>query len=441
MRGSFGAQTTADEPQYLLSALSLAEDGDLDIADELAGERWRAWHEAALPEQTRPLPGGRRVSPHDPLLPVLLAPAVAVGGWVAAKASLALLAGALAAAMVLVAERRLAVPRPLAVGTVVLFSCSAPLAVYGTQVYPELPAALVVVLAAAALMGPLQRRGQWALGACVVALPWLATKYAPLAAALAALGLWRLWRRGERGAALGVASGLAVAGVVFLGVHQVVYSGWTPYAAGDHFVAGEFTVVGSRPNYAGRSVRLVGLLVGRRFGLAAWQPAWLLLVPALALLVTRRPQGWAVLAAPLAVGWLVATFVALTMHGYWFPGRQLVAVLPLAVLTIAWAVAQAGTAARWVLAGLGTLGVWSYGWLLAQGWARTLTWVVDFDRSADPWYRLWRLALPDYLAGGPATWALHGAWAAAALAVVASAAARARTHARTGAGAGARMRP
>ena len=31
-----GAQTTADEPQYLLTAISLAEDRDLDIADELA---------------------------------------------------------------------------------------------------------------------------------------------------------------------------------------------------------------------------------------------------------------------------------------------------------------------------------------------------------------------------------------------------------------------
>jgi len=29
-------RTTADEPQYLLTAISLARDGDLDIADELA---------------------------------------------------------------------------------------------------------------------------------------------------------------------------------------------------------------------------------------------------------------------------------------------------------------------------------------------------------------------------------------------------------------------
>src|SRR6187431_3263530 len=72
-RATYGARTTADEPQYLLSALSLWEDGDLDIADELAAQRWRDFHEAELPVQTEPLADGREVSPHDPLLPVLLA--------------------------------------------------------------------------------------------------------------------------------------------------------------------------------------------------------------------------------------------------------------------------------------------------------------------------------------------------------------------------------
>ena len=79
---TFGAHVAVDEPQYVLSATSLAEDLDLDIADELAAERWRTYHEATLPEQTALLAGGRRISPHDPLLPVLLAAPVAVGGWI-----------------------------------------------------------------------------------------------------------------------------------------------------------------------------------------------------------------------------------------------------------------------------------------------------------------------------------------------------------------------
>ena len=104
------AQTIADEPQYLLSALSLAEDRDLDIADELADERWRDFHAAGLPEQTRQLEDGRRVSPHDPLLPLLLAPGMALGGWVGAKATLALVAAAVAALTCWLAIARLRRP-------------------------------------------------------------------------------------------------------------------------------------------------------------------------------------------------------------------------------------------------------------------------------------------------------------------------------------------
>jgi hypothetical protein len=286
---SDGARTTADEPQYLLTATSLSEDGDLDIADELADERWRAWHRAPLPEQTEALAGGRRVSPHDPLLPLLLALPVRVGGWAGAKVALAGLAGALAAALVWVAARRLAVPTGTALVAVLCFTLSAPLAAYGSQLYPELPAALVVTVGLGAVTGPLRRTGPIAvLGACAVALPWLSVKYAPVAAALAAAGLWRLWRRGDRRAAGTLAAALAAAGAVSAAGHLALYGGLTPYAVGDHFAGGELTVMGRSPDHLGRSHRLIGLLVDRDFGLVAWQPAWLLALPALGALARRR---------------------------------------------------------------------------------------------------------------------------------------------------------
>ena len=65
-RASYGAQTTADEPHYLLTALSLAQDGDLDVRDEFAGQSYRPFHEIALAPQARPLADGRLIEPHDP---------------------------------------------------------------------------------------------------------------------------------------------------------------------------------------------------------------------------------------------------------------------------------------------------------------------------------------------------------------------------------------
>ncbi|HET9517003.1 MAG TPA: hypothetical protein VFO77_04685 [Actinoplanes sp.] len=409
VRATYGAQTTADEPQYLLSAVSLAEDGNLDISDELAERRWLAWHEAQLPAQTKPLSDGRHVSPHDPLLPVLLAGPVAAGGWVGAKLTLSLLAGVLAAATAWTAVRRFAISPAVALAVCGVFFCSAPLAVYGTQIYPELPAALVTLLGVAALTTPLRGRACVVLAAAVVALPWLAIKYAPVAAALAGIAFVRLLREGRRASALGLVGGLVAAGLVFLGVHLVVWEGLTAYASGDHFVGGEFTAVGSAPNYPGRARRLIGLFVDREFGLAAWQPAWLLAVPAFAVAARLRPPHWLTLAVPVGVAWLNATFVALTMHGYWFPGRQVVVVLPLVVLAIA-GLADQARVWRTITLTLGVVGLWSYGWLVADGLGRRITWVVDFFEVGDPWYAVWSRALPAYRYASTATTVQHAVW-------------------------------
>ena len=414
VRSTNGGQAAVDEPQYLLTAASLASDGDLDISDELAAGVHQPFHQAPLPVQSAVQPDGDRVSPHDPLLPAVLALPMALGGWVAAKAALALIAGALAALTVWVSVRRFGAPTVLAAVVTGVAAASAPLAVYGQQVYPELPAALAVLVAIACLSGRFGAAGTTGLLAAVVALPWLSGKYVPVAAVLALLGLVRLWRSRRRRAALVAGITLAVSGAAFLAVHRAVYGGWTAYASGDHFQdSGELGVVGFSPDFLGRSTRLVGLLVDRDFGLAAWQPAWLLAVPAVAALTRRRPPHWGALLAPLLVGWLVATFVALTMHGYWWPGRQVVVVLPLAVVAVAVWVGTLPPPARLVrpvAAVLGAAGVGVYAWVLAAGWAGRVTWVGLPDADLPVALALPRAVLPDYRELSTGTWALHAAW-------------------------------
>jgi len=440
VRSTYGGQAAVDEPQYLLTALSLWEDppwqGDsLDISDELAAERWRAYHDAELPMQTEMLTGGRQVSPHDPLLPLLLAVPIGLAGdlgWLAAKLTLAVLAGAVAALAVWVAVRRFGVPSLLAGAGMAVLAASPPLAVYGQQVYPEVPAAGAVLVLVAAGTGPLDRRGLVAAAAALTALPWLSVKYAPVAAVLALLILWRLARAGRSAAVLGLAGGLAVAAAGYLGLHQLWYGGLTVYAAGDHFAeTGELSVMGVEPDYAGRSLRLVALLVDNSYGLAAWAPVWLLAVVALAAvargLVDRaadgpfaRPAGMAFLLLPVATGWALATWAAYTMHGFWWPGRQVVAVLPLAGIALLWWLAHlAGPLQRALAAVLAGVGMLATAALLVDGWAREITWVSGFERVDNPLYSWGRALLPDYrvLAGGD--WLRHGAWTVvlAALAV------------------------
>jgi hypothetical protein len=438
-RATYATRVTADEPQYLLSALGLGEDLDLDVSDEIRDRAYDPFHEVAIDPQTEATEDGREFSPHDPLLPVVLAVPMALGGWVAAKAMLAVLAGVLAALLVWVAVERLGVGRRPATVVVLAFALSAPLTSYGTQVYPELPAALTVTVGVGALTGPLERRGRWMLLAAVVALPWLSVKYAPVAVALVAVGAWTLWRRGDRREVVGGAAVLVGAGLVYLLVHQLVYGGWTVYAAGDHFQAGgEFSVTGRAPDYLSRTQRLVGLLVDRGFGLVAWAPVYLAAFPSLGALARRHPPQWPALVVPLAAGWANATWIALTMHGWWWPGRQTVVVLPCIVLVTAWwvgelsspssgfaALSNSGSAdrgttswllrlapaqRRWpaeghrspsqglvlgVIAGLGVFGVVLWGWLVVEVLRERLTLIIDFEATRNPLYRAWRPALPD----------------------------------------------
>jgi len=420
MRATYGGHAAVDEPQYLLTALSLWEDHDLDIADELDGERYRDFFDAELPVQTSELSDRRQLSPHDPLLPLLLAPPMGLGGWVGAKVMLVVLAGATSALLVWVAVRRFDVPVTVAGVGAALAGASPPLAVYGHQVYPELPAALALLAGVALATGPLRRPALAGFALAVTAMPSLGVKYLPVAAALALVVVIRLVSERRRDIAVRLVLVLAGSGAFYLVVHRLLWGGWTVYATGDHFEqTGEFSVVGTEPDYVGRSLRLVALLVDRAYGLVTWQPGWLLAVPAVAALVVasapRLRHRRAVVVVPLLAGWAVATWPALTMHGYWWPGRQVVVVLPLATLAVLWWLAR--VVPRFLPLGLGlaALGVLHLGALLADGWAREITWVVGFEGVDDPLYQLMRPIFPDYRAQGPGFWPFHIGWVVAVL--------------------------
>lgn len=404
-RATYGARLTADEPQYVLSALSLWEDGDLDIADELRDERWRSFHGADLPRQTEPRPDGSELSPHDPLLPVLLAPGVGLFGWGGARVTMALVVGALASLLAWTASTRLGVRSRTAAVVATAFCLSPPITSYGSQIYPEAVAALATTVAASALLG---RPGRWRTVAWllgVVALPWLGVKYAGVAVAFGLVGLWR-----DRRLALPVVGAAGVAAASYLAFHQAVYGGWTVYAAGDHFVGGEFTVVGNDPDHVARSIRLLGLLVDRDFGLIAWAPVYLLAVPAVAWFARRGGAARVVVLGPLAAGYATATWVALTMHGWWWPGRQTVVVLPLVVLAVASFVDGHSARVR-AVAVTGAIGALTWLWLTIEATHGSISLIVDFFDTSNPWVRSWSALLPDERVDGAATMLRNVAWA------------------------------
>jgi hypothetical protein len=124
------------------------------------------------------------------------------------------------------------------------------------------------------------------------------------------------------------------------------------------------------------------------------------------------------LVAVVVAGWATATWIALTMHGWWWPGRQTVVVVPLLVVAIAsWADGLAPLAQR-LLAGVAALGVLAYAvvaWGATAGWH---TLIVDFDRTPNPVLWLLRPLFPDLRADGIATDLQLTAWIVVLVATV-----------------------
>ncbi|HEX7165953.1 MAG TPA: hypothetical protein VF230_03130 [Acidimicrobiales bacterium] len=379
MRASRTASVTGDEPFYLLTAQSLVSDGDLDLRDEYANrDQEMTFWDGTVPlwKQMQPAPDGRLLAPHDPGLPVLVAPAYALGGLRGVQRFLALLWSAAMAVAALLALRALRAipttrlsatkwgPTPLrgqkqrAVGmagvavAAVAVGAGAPGIVYASQVYPEGPAALCVALGFLVATG--KRPRPVALAAATIALAWLGVKYVPLG--LLVTGAWA-WRFRADRLALAVAGGLgAVAAAVYAWWHVANFGALTPYSTNVVW-AGEGTssILRDHVDVGDRLYRLFGLFVDARFGLLRWSPVAILAAVGIAKATARY-------AAALAICVLMGTFASITIMGWWFPGRMLIAALPAVVVLVAAGAAQvprvvAGALAAWSVA-IGAVVAW-----------------------------------------------------------------------------------
>jgi hypothetical protein len=350
MRAFDHSAYAGDEPRYLLTTRSLARDGDVNVFDDYRANAYRAFYKHRLS------PGGAAdrakrtlYEPGGMGFPLLLTPAYLVGGAHAVELFLAALA-ALAVALAYLLALRVA-PDPWALGATLALGLSPPLLAYSTTVYPELAGG--ALLAGAALLGLSagERPTRPRVFGCFVLLalvPWMSVRLLPAGLAIALFVVAGLRRRRHGLMALMGIEVAGFSGALFVAVNEGFYGGITPYsglpagasATGAHSVSG----------YAGRAPRLVGMFLDRDVGLLRWAPVLLLAFVGLWLLWRGRRErlahavpGYRAMAGAaglcaLAIGaqLLVAAFVAPVIDGPWFPGRQLIAVVPLAIPLAAW---------------------------------------------------------------------------------------------------------
>jgi hypothetical protein len=187
-----------DEPHYVIKAISIAQDHDRDLADEY-DDPWlmqQVYGATSLEPHAFRFPGGHGLqSVHGPGLPLLMAPVAAVthdSFWM--RAELVVIAAIGAALLMLLLER---VPfgvgwqRWAAWAAVVL---SAPIVIYASRLYPEIPAATVVLGCALLLTRPAPGPGSLAAaGTLAATLPWLNVRFLALTIAIGTIAVWRAW--------------------------------------------------------------------------------------------------------------------------------------------------------------------------------------------------------------------------------------------------------
>lgn len=333
-----------DEPHYLAMAQSVVSDRDLDLTDEFAHGEYHAFFAARLAPHASPnTPPGRLYSLHAPGLPLVLAPAYALGGFRGAQlavAAIVALAGVLVHRLV-----RDALGAAEAAAAWAAFALGPPAAVFAVSLYPE----SVAVLPVAGLL--LAARARPRIGTAVAAgllagaLPWLHAKMAGPALAGLALVLVRPHRWRHRLAGL-----VAFAGPV--GLLLVLFARW--------YGRPSLSAAFGPPDLSAWRVPagLGGLFLDRQFGLWIVAPAWALAAVGLVAAWRRRT-------GDLLRGLLVASPLVLVSAAFpvWWggsspPARFLVPVLPaLAVALGAAAAARPALFAALTAWGIGVIGL------------------------------------------------------------------------------------
>ena len=365
------SQFAGDEPHYLLTAESIVTDHDLDLRDEYATLAYRDWYPYLLERHGR-LTNGQANEPTGAGFALLIAPAYAIGGPLAVQlllAAIAALAFVLAAALA-----RRVVPEPWATGAALACGLSPPALASATTVTPELAAgALLATAAVLALKVRELPRIRWVVGSALALglLPWLGLQFT-VAGLVIALAMLHWLRRRARGFALLVVIEVLLFSVVmFVTINEQLFGGFTPAAAA---LPGDRLDALGAADLLDRAPRLVGLWIDREFGVLRWAPLvalafyalWLLwrsrrdhiarIVPERALVEVAAALCALVCGAQV----LVATFVAPSMFGFFFPGRYLLAALPVAVALVAWGMRQAPRTAAALVATTLVTSVWWY---------------------------------------------------------------------------------
>ncbi len=353
-----------DEPHYLVIAQSLLRDGDLKIENNhQRGDSYESFPLPPKPDYIRRGVNGEIYSIHAPGLPAVVAPALALFGYHGVVVFLALIS-AWATAMAWMSVWRVTGNAEASWFGWATVALSVPFVFHAFTAYPDgLGAALVMAGVLTALIDREASRRQLVAAGCALALlPWVHTRFAISACALAVVIGARQLSASDRLQRLGAFAMVPVlSAAAWFGFFYAVYG--TPNPAAPYGGSAQ-TTIGNIPR------GLTGLLLDQQFGMLPNAPVYICALAGFGTMARRQPRIAAELALLIGPYAVASAAYYMWWGGHSSPARFLVSVLlPMAIPSGVW-FARSGTAAR-VLAG-GTL-------LVSVLMTSSLAWV---DRGA-----------------------------------------------------------
>ncbi len=365
-----------DEPFYLLITHSLAYDFDADLTNNYEAKDWLSFMDRPIePQAGDPRgPDGKIYSRHNELLPLALALPYRLAGKAGALAMMAAMTALLAWFVLRLAARY----RPESPGAALLayglLAFTPPLLLFSTQVWAEVPAALLAMMGldrilalGARLRSAPTRPPAWdvrswlGIGLPLILLPLLKIRFMLLAAPLLLLA-WCYARRPWRPLVVLCAS-LGAVGAGILAYNSILYGNPLKIHSMEELALHERSV----ESYLEGGV---GLFFDSAFGLFASAPLWFLALPALLWLLRQRSTTLRDLAI-FALPYLLVVAPRGEWYGGWSPPfRYGLFILPLLSLGVGeFLQTRRRWGARALIAGLGfaTLAL-TLLWLVVPGW-------------------------------------------------------------------------
>lgn len=350
---------TGDEPHYLVTARSLAVDHDLSLLNDYRDRHYRAFYPGEIAKRTAPSADRKRELPAVASgLPLLLAPFYAIAsasfpGFLVPFLRLvmaALSAAALYNLLVLLQLRGAGLMQAvlLAAGAAV----SSPWITYSMQIYPEIAAFLLIVLALRQWMEIEEHRYRAFFWLAVIpgALVWLHPKYLALGMVFTAFSVYffhralRVYKEAQLYPLLVSYAVVALAGIAsYFAFLRIEYGGYSPnlmYAGWDRQLS-FFELV--RQEGFGRILVMFRMLfafwLDQRFGLVPFAPAFAAFFPALVFSIRRAWKPALPVLSLFAAHFLILCWGA-QMGGFAPPSRHMVVLLPLIFVIISDAALQ-----------------------------------------------------------------------------------------------------